>query len=197
MRLGDWMKTKKVDLRIIKTKKSLYEALLILMREKTFEEIKVCDICEKAYINRSTFYSHFDDKYMLFDALIHDLKESLLEELNKNNHFSTSREYYIELIKILLDHIEEKKDIYMAIMINNRNSIAMDMIYNTLNEDITKRLDQVEKNRKKEIPSEFIAKFYLGAIINVGMDWLKGSYLYEREELIAYIEELIPEDLWK
>lgn len=191
------MKRKKIDRRIIKTKKSLYEALLILMKEKTFEEIKVSDICERAYINRSTFYSHFDDKYTLFDCLIHDLKESLLEELIKNKHISNSREYYIELIKILLDHIEEKKEIYTSIMINNRNSIAMDMIYNTLNEDITKRLDQEEKKNKKRIPSEFIAKFYLGAIINVGMEWLKSESLYEREELLYYIEELIPENLWK
>ena len=39
---------KKVDLRIIKTKKNLYEGLLTLMKERTFEEIKVSDICNAA-----------------------------------------------------------------------------------------------------------------------------------------------------
>ena len=33
------MKNKKEDLRIIKTKKSLYESLLLLMKEKSFEDI--------------------------------------------------------------------------------------------------------------------------------------------------------------
>ena len=45
---------KKIDLRILKTKRNLYEGLLTLMKEKTFEEIKVSDICSKAMINRST-----------------------------------------------------------------------------------------------------------------------------------------------
>lgn len=191
------MKDKKVDLRIIKTKKNLYEALLILMKEKTLEEIKVSDICEKALLNRSTFYAHFEDKYTLLHALIHDLKENLLEELKKNTNISNSKEYYIELIKILLDHMEEKKEIYMPIMINNRNSIAMDMIYNTLNEDITKRLEQDQKLTEKNIPVEFIAKFYLGAILNIGMEWLKSENDYKREEIISYLEELIPKTPWQ
>lgn len=191
------MKNKKVDLRILKTKKSLYQALLILMKEKTLEEIKVSDICEKALINRSTFYAHFEDKYTLLDALIHDLKENLLKELDKNTNISNSKEYYVELIKILLDHMEEKKEIYMPIMINNRNSIAMDMIYNTLNEDITKRLEQDQKLTEKNIPAEFIAKFYLGAILNIGMEWLKSKNNYKREEILIYLEELIPQTPWQ
>lgn len=188
------MKEKKIDLRILKTKKSLYESLLTLMKEKTFEEIKVSDICEKAYVNRSTFYVHFDDKYTLLDSLIHDLKENLLEELNKNKNFSNTKEYYMELIKILLDHVEAESDIYMPIMINNRNSIAMDMIYDTLNEDITKRLEEEEVIHNKKIPSEFIAKFYLGAIINIGIEWLKSKNKYKREDILEYLKELIPEN---
>ena len=41
----------KTDLRVIKTKKALFEALLDLMKDKTFEEIKVSDICSKALVN--------------------------------------------------------------------------------------------------------------------------------------------------
>ena len=60
----------KTDLRIIKTNNTLYDALINLLKEKTFEEIKVSDICQKALVNRSTFYAHFIDKYELFMSLI-------------------------------------------------------------------------------------------------------------------------------
>lgn len=183
------MKEKKIDLRILKTKKSLYESLLYLMKEKSFEDIKVSDICERAYINRSTFYAHFEDKYMLFDTLIRDLKESLRKELENKRSISNLKEYYIELIKVLMNHMEDRRDIYMPIMLHNRNSIAMDMIYDTLNEDITKKLEEEELNYKKKIPKEFLAKFYLGAITNIGMEWLMGKY--RREDIISYLEELI------
>ena len=53
---GDFMK-KKEDLRIIKTKKNLYEGLLQLMKDTSFEDIKVSDICNVSLVNRSTLWS--------------------------------------------------------------------------------------------------------------------------------------------
>ena len=81
----------KEDLRVTKTKKLLYETLISLMEAKSFEEIKVSDICKKALINRSTFYSHYSDKYELFMELINTLKLSLFNSLNTNvNNVNTS-----------------------------------------------------------------------------------------------------------
>ena len=102
---------KKKDLRVIKTKKMIYTALVELMKEKTFEEIKVSDICEKALINRSTFYAHYEDKYELLIDFIKDLKEEFSQKL-ENNKALNIKEYYLELIKIFLNHVEDKKDIY-------------------------------------------------------------------------------------
>ena len=51
------MDEKKKDLRIIKTRKALYNAFEELMKSKPFEQIKVSDICNEALINRSTFYA--------------------------------------------------------------------------------------------------------------------------------------------
>ena len=79
---------KKTDLRIIKTKKVIYEALIDLMKEKTFEEIKVSDICNKALINRSTFYAHYEDKYELLVEFINDLKSNFTNELDKRKHIT-------------------------------------------------------------------------------------------------------------
>ena len=84
---------KKEDLRVTKTKISLYEGLMKLMKEKTFEEIKVSDICSVALTNRSTFYDHFADKYELLDSLINDLEKDLVKKLEENNVYSNAKEY--------------------------------------------------------------------------------------------------------
>ena len=100
----------------------------------------------------------------------------------------------MEMIKIFLDHVEDKKQIYSSIMINNRNSMTMDIIYDVLNQDITNRL----KNETiKEIPSDIMAKFYLGAIFNVGIEWLNNSNKYTKEELLKYLNLLLPEEISK
>ena len=36
----------KIDLRIIKTNKVLFESLITLMEQKDFEKIKISDICD-------------------------------------------------------------------------------------------------------------------------------------------------------
>lgn len=189
------MRSRKTDLRIIKTKKSLYESLLDLMKEKPFEELKVSDICENALVNRSTFYSHFDDKYDLLDSLICDLKDSLSLELSKNTNISNSKEYYLEMIKLLLDHVEEKKDVYAAVLINNKNGVGMDMVYDALNEDVVKRIEVEGHKLNRGIPSSIIAKFYLGAVFNLGREWLISNNKYSKEEIIKYLEDLLPDVL--
>lgn len=176
-----------IDLRIIKTKNNLYNAIITLLKEKSFEEIKVSDICKTALINRSTFYSHFEDKYELFASLIEDLKESFSNELKTIENDLNVKEYYIELIKVFLNHIEGKEEIYKSIMINNKNSIIMDMIYDTITEDINDRI----KNNINDIPSDIVSSFYLGAVVNVGIDWLKNGKNYSKEEILKYLDELI------
>ena len=89
--------SKKEDLRVTKTKMNLYEALMKLMKEKTFEEIKVSDICNVALTNRSTFYDHFADKYELLDSLINDLEKDLIKKLEENNIYSNAKEYYMRV----------------------------------------------------------------------------------------------------
>lgn len=74
------MKEKKKDLRVVKTYRVLYDALLELLEDNSFEEIKVSDICKKALINISTFYSHYNDKYELLVDFINVLKEEFVNE---------------------------------------------------------------------------------------------------------------------
>lgn len=183
------MKEKK-DLRIIKTKIALYNSLTNLMKDKTFEEIRVSDICNEALINRSTFYAHYDDKYELLVDFLKNVENELTSELSKNNNIVNTKEYYIELIRLFLNHIEEKKDIYNSIMINNRNSIMMDILLSVVNDDLLKKIKSNDINSK--IPSDIIAKFYLGGVMNLGVEWLRDSTKYTKEEIINYLEILIP-----
>lgn len=184
----------KEDLRVTKTKKLLYETLISLMEEKSFEEIKVSDICKKALINRSTFYSHYSDKYELFMELINALKLSLFNSLNTNENNVNTREYFIELINILLNHIDDKKNIYYSILINNRNSIITDIILDVVSKDINSRIinDKISTNN---IPTEIVSKFYLGAVISIGIEYLESKNKYSKEDMIKYIDKLIPSNI--
>ncbi|MBO7743093.1 TetR/AcrR family transcriptional regulator [Paenibacillus sp. MWE-103] len=77
----------KVDRRIIKTREAINKALIELMSEKSFENITINDIAEKANLNRGTLYLHYTDKYDLLDKCIKDHLGNLpIPQIQTKNH---------------------------------------------------------------------------------------------------------------
>lgn len=186
---------KNEDLRITKTKRSLYYALLELMKSKAFEEIKISDICQKALVNRSTFYSHYEDKYELLVALLDSQKNILLDSLQKNKQNVNSKEYFMEMLKIIIDHVDENRDIYTSILTKNRNGILIDILIDVTQRDISNRIEEKTEKVNSTIPGDFVSKFYLGAILYIGLDWLTNNKQYTKEEVLLYLNKLIPENI--
>jgi AcrR family transcriptional regulator len=62
----------KIDPRVVRTRKLLTDAFLSVQQEKSFDDITIQDIADRATVNRATFYAHFQDKYALLDSIIHD-----------------------------------------------------------------------------------------------------------------------------
>ena len=181
----------KTDLRIIKTKKILFDTLIKLMKQKNFERIKISDICEEALINRSTFYSHYEDKYDLLMDLFEEHKLTLLKELNVNENKSFSKKYLMDLLSILINHIDENKEIYNAILVNNRNGILIDFLIDATERDFLQRIKNDNKVVISNIPIDTIVKFYAGGLINIGISWLTEKKKYTKEEILSYIDKLI------
>lgn len=182
----------KKDLRIIKTEHALYEALLTLMKDKTFEEIKVADICNVALINRSTFYAHYNDKYELLMAIINELKENLLVTIEQNDYDVNSKAYYLEMISLVLDHFDSRKDDYYYILMNNKSSVLIDILTEVAVKDINKRIE-IGNIHKGNVPTDILVKFYLGGVFNVGIEWLSSKNKYSKQEILEYLNTLIPD----
>ncbi len=68
----------KVDLRVRRTHKLLWEALMAELSERPFEEITVSDICDRAMVHRTTFYKHYPDKYALLEQGARQMFDELI-----------------------------------------------------------------------------------------------------------------------
>lgn len=191
MKSGDNMR-KKEDLRILKTKACLYRGLMNLMKTKPFEDIKISEICKESLINRSTFYDHFNDKYELIESLMNDMRKELVEKLNKSIKTNNIKEYYIELMKILLDHIKSNIDIYSSAIKINSNSIARDMMTEVVITSATKEIDERYEN-KSDIPTKAIVLYYASGIINIIIESINNKKQFDTKELIHIIDELTPD----
>lgn len=183
---------KKEDLRILKTKASLYRGLMNLMKTKPFEEINVSEICKESLINRSTFYDHFNDKYELIEYLMNDMRKDLIDKLNRSTKTNNIKDYYVELMRILLEHIKSNIDIYSSAIKINSNSIAKDMMTDVIISSATKEIDENYIN-KSNIPTKTIVLYYASGIINITIENLNKSKNFDIDKLINIIVELTPE----
>ena len=67
------------DRRITRSKRALSDALIELMEERSFDGFSVNDLCERADLNRGTFYNHFRDK----DDLLAQLEAEVMDDLDR------------------------------------------------------------------------------------------------------------------
>ena len=71
-----------MDLRIEKTKKAIRNAFIELRTKKPLEKITVKELCALACINKSTFYSHYEDIYALSEAMEQETVASIISGMS-------------------------------------------------------------------------------------------------------------------
>ena len=111
---------KKTDARIINSKKYLKEALLSLLSEMKISDIKVVTLCQRAEINRATFYSHYNNVYELFDETINEFMNEICKyvaHINENISKIEKRDSFSKLIK----HIDKNSELFIMYFENSKN----------------------------------------------------------------------------
>lgn len=63
--------------RIRISKAMLKEALIQLLQEKSIGKISIYELCERAHVNRTTFYKYYGSQYDLLEDIEHDIFNEL------------------------------------------------------------------------------------------------------------------------
>ncbi|MGR6981622.1 TetR/AcrR family transcriptional regulator [Testudinibacter sp. P27/CKL/0425] len=72
-----------MDLRVVKTHKTIRTAFIELLQQMPFEKISVQQILELALVNRTTFYKYYSGKSDLAGKMIADFKADYQQFLNE------------------------------------------------------------------------------------------------------------------
>ena len=98
----------------------MVEALLLLLEKKEYDSITVKEICEKAGVNRSTFYMHYDTKDDLLVETMKYINARLLSDSNYDAIIPRSNDeknFNLDEIHLVpyLNTIKEFKKIYRVL----------------------------------------------------------------------------------
>ena len=91
-----------MDLRIKKTKRAIRSAFYELIKEKPLEKITVREIAERAEINKTTFYAHYETVYDLVDQLEQEAVAEVISQLNTAQGLLSSPRAFVREMYALL-----------------------------------------------------------------------------------------------
>ena len=180
-----------MDLRIKKTKAALKEAMVFyILNDKDYMNISVKEICEKAGINRRTFYLHYKHVGEIIVDIQDDLSTDFYERTKQYDHLKQVEEVVSEFFYLLnsnllhekvtlnpqLDDFREKMRLSTMKKLNETNNLAMMELFDDLKQKI-------------------IARFYNQTCVYAYREWYKQNKKTPIEKVIEFVVGLIKKGL--
>ena len=175
------------------------EAFLALLEEKDFAYITVKEICEKAGVNRSTFYLHYETvndlltesaRYII-DKLIANMPQDTAEFIERIQTRPLEELHLItpEYLMPYLNFIKEHRRIFRT-AVEHSSVLGMDDAYLALNRHVfTPILDRFYIPPSKQ---QYIMLFYINGLMGVINEWLKEDCKDSVEHIISVMQICIP-----
>jgi AcrR family transcriptional regulator len=146
------------DPRALRTRQALREALVSLIIERGWDAIGIRDVCQRAGIGRSTFYTHFADREELLLAGYDDLRKML-----RRASAAEGRWRALAFTLPLLEHAEENKRMFRALVGRRSSEMAKSGLLRLI----------IELTREDLAPlGEATAQYVAGAFFQLLVWWV-------------------------
>jgi len=175
----------KIDLRVLKTEESIKKAFKDMLLEMPYEKITVKELCERAIINRKTFYLHYDS---IEDVLEEFQEEQSCEYFDKIKDFDHIKEVD-KLIKVFFEFSQEQGKFYEIIHCNSH----YDYIHKKQTNKISiKSQDNFGSIKKFDEDKQNIILSYLNSgILGSYRQWVSDGKKIPVEEIIEITINLV------
>lgn len=171
---------KKVDRRVIKTRRQLKKGLAALMKEKSVNQITVKELVEEVDINRSTFYLHFKDIQDLLREIEENMEAQIKRAIEEHPIVSGNENafYFIEDMFRVLD---EEREISKALIGPNGDMGFIHRIEQIIKENSRGTLEKMFPGKKEDL--KYFYAFCLSGCLGLVKVWLNEGEEKSPEEM--------------
>ena len=170
------------------TKMLLKTALIELMQAKPFRQITIKELCERADLNRTTFYLHYNDQ----QSVLKDVEDELIQKTNAFIDESSVDIKTIDLIESFLVYIQNNREMFKTVLTNNPDDeFKMTFISCSLSrirDNLPVYIDQTS--------TRYVLTFIMHGCINIIIEWLESDCDLSAKEIAQLIFKLC-NDIYK
>ncbi|EOT44034.1 TetR/AcrR family transcriptional regulator C-terminal domain-containing protein [Enterococcus dispar] len=182
------LEEKKVDRRILKTKKAIKDAFTDLIMKNEIDTISIAMITEQANIGRKTFYLHYYDKYDLMDQIIAEYLEELGLRCNQNK---IKRLGFEASTLEWFTFLDENFSLFARLF----QSKAATSFRNQFLVFVSEQLRKKEKLAASKVSLAFKLQFLSYAVTGIIEEYITKDYRHKKQEVAKQLSIIVKQNL--
>ncbi len=175
---------KKIDRRVLKTKKAIRIAFTRMLAEKDIESITVKELSERADINRKTFYNYYRGVHQVLDEIESELAQTIEEEIKKLD-LRRGRQDPGSLYKFLTEVLGKDREFYDALLNVGENRNLLGKVSELLHRTVSDRIRSQYQGPSWQI--DFMAEYAVAGLLAVFRNWFLTGREIPEDEMAAFL----------
>lgn len=188
------MVTRRADRRIAKTRRALRQALLDLIEERGLDRVTVKELCERADLNRGTFYLHYRDVNDLLKQYTSEVLGGLRTVVAKIDArdmraYEAKDEPYPGFVGVL-EYIREHA-LFFRLMLGPKGDPAFsNKLYDLLKDRMAGRLRELGIRPPAAVSWEYLAAFLSRAHVGIIQHWVDTGMVESPRDLAKFVTHI-------
>ena len=183
-----------MDRRQRKTREAIFNAFILLLSKKNYNNITVGEIIEVADIGRATFYSHFETKDFLLKDLCKELFDHVFyaeKEGATNQHNIFNCDNHDSVFLHLFKHIKKNDNNIYKLLSSKNNDLFLEYFKTEVRLLIVKHLEDFKNKKPQNIPEDFWVNHITATFIETLKWWIENKMKISPEEISQYFLLLV------
>lgn len=152
-------------------RKNVMEALLLLIKTKSFDLISITDICKRAGVSRTGFYSNYKTKSDVLEEIFRELINDFNNEVGVLQHSYNDLNYYIKVF----DFADKNSEKYKTLMDCNFEGKYLEIV----NSIVINHEGLTENDKIRRI-------MWTGAVINTTTWWIYNDKKIPKKDMALW-----------
>lgn len=169
--------------RVKMTKKMMKDALLELLEIQPLEKITVTDICEKADVNRSTFYSYYEDAGQLLTEIENDVLNQL--PTSPDRPWDDCGEEFLDTLETFFNYVRENEKILRILIIKRDSSSFSLRLVNAVMEKYKNK-----ENIEFKYPERYGYIYSISGSVGIMKEWINSNFAIPTREFAKMVLQM-------
>ena len=174
----------KVDRRVQRTKRLLWDALVELILEKGYDKVTIKDIIDEADVGRSTFYAHFENK----EQLLFSDQPHFFEEIREGIESGDGLNF-----RLIFNHVLENRFVAKALLGVNSGQMIKEHIKELISYQLQSSFKRKNKpsSQEERLKQDLFIEAAASAIVGMISCWIENNMPLNSNNMVVLCEEIV------